>query len=130
MSTDRSLASPVMHSLWEKVAILVWLLSVLSVGYFSLAPLPHPPVDIPFSDKISHFFAYAWLAAVPMLRDRPGRMGLLLAVAVFFLGIVLEIAQLHVPGRSCSLWDVAANGTGVLAGIFGSRFLMNSRRRT
>lgn len=129
MSAKRSLTSAAVYPLWDKIIVLVWMLSILSVGYFSLAPLPHPPPDVPFSDKIYHFLAYAWLAGLPMLRERSGRTGPVLAVSLFFLGIALEIAQLHVPGRSCSLGDVAANGTGVLAGVFGSALFLKGRKK-
>jgi VanZ family protein len=129
MNTDRSLAAAALHPLRGRMILVVWMLSILSVGYLSLIPLPRLPVDVPNSDKILHFFAYAWLAFLPMLRERSDRTGVVLAISMFFLGIALEIAQLHVPGRSCSLWDAMANGAGVLSGMVGSRLLLKGRKK-
>jgi VanZ family protein len=55
-----------------------------------------------------------------------GRL-LLTALACCALGMVLEIVQAFVPGRTCSVSDELANIGGVTAGLLGSGILRAAR---
>lgn len=64
-------------------------------------------------DKIGHFLAYAALAACAWLAFRNRT-----AVALCFAyGALFELIQSMIPGRDASWLDMAANGTGVAAGV-------------
>jgi VanZ family protein len=61
------------------------------------------------------FGAWAW--ALRETRVTPG----VLAAAVFTFGLLLELAQLQVPGRFASVLDGALNGAGVALGYLAWR---------
>jgi VanZ family protein len=86
-------------------------------------------MDAPYVDKIMHFLAYLWLAALPMIGYRRTRKALILCLCMFILGIILEIGQLYVPGRDCSFGDMVANGMGVLVGMVCGNLLKPGMRR-
>ncbi|WP_035587633.1 VanZ family protein [Halomonas huangheensis] len=96
--------------MWRWLAILAAL--IIAVG--SLMPGSELPDSLP-SDKINHLLGYAGLAALIALSGR--RYGWAAVLAVGF-GVVIEWAQLHVPGRSgADLPDIAANSVGALLGV-------------
>jgi len=45
---------------------------------------------------------------------------------MILLGILLEIGQLYVPGRTFSVADISMNTLGVILGIFGGDHLRRS----
>ncbi len=61
------------------------------------------------------FGSWAW--ALEGIRVRP----LALAAGILALGLLLELAQLQVPGRFASLLDGALNGAGVALGYLAWR---------
>ncbi|MEX0839345.1 MAG: VanZ family protein [Parvibaculum sp.] len=94
----------------------VWFGLCLIVLAGSLAPGVAPSSHFPHADKLVHFLAWALLAAfLPLLLAR-WRLRLTAISGLFLLGGVVEFAQGFIPGRSCSLDDLAANGLGILAG--------------
>jgi VanZ family protein len=103
--------------LWPRMVTLLWVISISAVCYFSLVPGLELPVDFWNADKVYHIIAYAWLALLPMLRFRTRKGAVLAACSLVILGIILEIAQTHIPGRIFSFLDITANGLGVLAGV-------------
>jgi len=98
----------------------LWGLLLLIVIVGSLLPAQSTALEtlskLPISDKTEHFAAYAALAFLPSLHRR----GLSLAVfmiGTFGLGVALEFGQLYSPGRSFDLWDMGADGAGIVAGL-------------
>jgi len=96
----------------------LWCLGIVAVIYFSLAP----PGDLPgtslMSDKLSHFLAYACLAAgaVQLLARRRAQFGA--GVGLLLLGVLLEcLQQLTGLGRTMDLRDALANTLGVMVGL-------------
>jgi hypothetical protein len=84
------------------------------IYYLSAQPrLPLPPSTPGFVSYAGHVVEYAVLAALICRALGPGaRMaGLALAAAVLY-GASDELHQSFVPGRSCSLLDVAADAVG------------------
>ena len=68
-------------------------------------------------DKLLHFVAYVFLASFPVLGVRRKLEALVGAGSMMLLGLLLEIAQYSVPGRSPEIADEVANMLGVLCGI-------------
>ena len=68
------------------------------------------------SDKTEHFIAYFVLAAIPALGFER-RNGIFAALSMVVLGILLDLTQKFIPGRSFEFADIAANTAGVLTGL-------------
>jgi VanZ family protein len=96
-------------------ARIALLLGVVAVSVLSLIPSDELP-EVTLSDKIQHGLAYMALAAVGVaaFADRTARLSI--AAGLFVLGMVLEALQRFVPGRYFDVWDMVANGAGVVLG--------------
>ncbi len=91
--------------LWAALAVL----GALVIALGSLTPGSQMPSNLPW-DKANHFVGYAGLAGLIGLAGV--RLPLALLVSVLY-GIVIEYAQIPVPGRSGGDWaDILANGLG------------------
>ena len=105
--------------LWLGLWCFGWLLCIA----LSLLSPPPLPSEVPQADKIGHFLAYALLAAwaVWIFRESRGRQRA--AMALFALGIAIEIAQgTLTSNRMMDARDGIADLAGVLAGWWlGSR---------
>jgi VanZ family protein len=98
---------------------IVWSLVIL---FLSLIPGKElPEVDIFQVDKLVHFFFFSVLMILTcygiyktvyfkIMRLRPAMIGFAYSLS---LGIVIEILQQYVPGRSFSYADMFANSVGV-----------------
>lgn len=99
--------------LWLGIWAFGWLLCVV-------LSLIHPPqlgVDVPDSDKIGHFLAYALLSAWSVWIFASRRSHLVSAMALVLLGIAMEIAQgLLTDDRMMDVRDAWADAIGVLIG--------------
>jgi len=88
-------------------------LALLIITYMALTPIPDL-LQQNINDKLGHALAFILLAflAHASWPNRPfsWRHGLPLVA----YGIFLECAQYFVPGRFFSLWDVAADTTGIM----------------
>ncbi len=98
----------------RRIAQAAFLLLLGLSAYLSLVPQPPRMVALSW-DKLNHSLGYACLLLAldwgwSTGRGQWGKAALLLAYSG-----VLEIAQLWVPGREGSLWDLAANALGLLA---------------
>jgi len=103
-----------------KVVAGVWAGLILVVATLSLWPggLVSDHYHI---DKLGHFGAYALLAFLPAILGRSAHWLIVITVGLVAAGILLEVAQLLVPGRVPSFIDGLANTTGVLAGFLAGR---------
>lgn len=99
---------------------LLWIASILVVATGSLLPGTSAPIRalnaLHITDKVEHFFAYAFLAFLPALHERR-RFTLLAALGAILLGIALEFAQLFAADRTLQLSDMQANVAGVCLGL-------------
>jgi VanZ family protein len=99
---------------------IVWTSLVIAVVVGSLLPGDSPVLkeldSLAVNDKAEHFLAYAGLAFVPTLHETVAKLRGFLALAAI-MGILLELGQLLVPGRTCDLYDAFADGVGILAGF-------------
>lgn len=105
-------------SKWPQLILILWCISIVIVIYYSLLPQVEFPVDFWSADKAYHCAAYGWLAVLPMTGFSARRLASSAALSMIFLGILLEVGQHYLPGRSFSLLDITANTLGVILGIF------------
>lgn len=102
---------------------VAWFISMVLVAHLSLAP----PVDMPppfaGADKIAHCVAYAWLAILPFFGFEKLWAAFTGSSLMLPLGIGLEFAQQHVPGRDFSFADMVADGVGVILGMVAVRYM-------
>ena len=115
--TDHLLACFIVPHLFSKrVHEFAGWCMVCIVVVLSVAPLPSlTPVTENYDDKIAHGLVYStlmfWFALV-----RAPEHWRRLALAIFALGLGLEVAQALLPYRTASLADAVANGLGVALG--------------
>ena len=115
MSALRGFARP---RLWLGTWIFGWLLCI------GLSLLPQPPVslDVPDSDKLGHFLAYALLAAWALWIFESSRAQGRALLALCLLGAVIEVAQGSLTSTRMMDWrDALADFAGVLAGWWLAR---------
>lgn len=121
------------RALLMRLLALLWASSCLLVLAGSLTPGFAPPSLFPFFDKFVHFLAWLALGVLTQLLFRHVKWPLITALALVLMSAAVEVLQLNVPGRSASLWDLAANGVGVAVGIllgfFIARYLTRLRLR-
>ncbi|MEN6373227.1 MAG: VanZ family protein [Smithella sp.] len=116
-------------SKWQRTIIIFWCISILIVIYYSLVPQVEFPVDFWNADKLYHCAAYGWLAVLPMLGFANPRRAASAAFSMILLGILLEVGQYYIPGRSFSLLDITANTLGVAMGFFLGGYLKSRLTR-
>ena len=99
---------------------IVWTSLLLVVITGSLLPGDSSIMEkldyLAVNDKLQHFLAYAASAFVPTLHETAAKLRVLLAL-VAIMGVLLELSQLFVPGRTCDVYDALCDGAGVLAGF-------------
>ena len=106
--------------------VFYWLpLTALCSAIFYQSCFPSFQTDalFPSFDKVLHFTAYglmAFLAARALKQEKPGMSDTAITLfAVCFsilFGLSDEVHQSFVPGRSASIWDLAADSLGSMAG--------------
>ena len=101
--------------------------SIVLLAYWALifvgthlpsARMPH----LHASDKLYHFVAFAGLSfllcwAIPSSRVSWGKILVVAASIGLSYAVLDELTQQFIPGRSCDIWDVAADAVGVLIGL-------------
>ena len=86
-----------------------------AIIWLSLTPSP-PHLDIEQGDKLGHLAAYGALMFwfCQLYPTRGARIGY--ALGFVAMGIAIEFVQRATGYRSFELWDMVADGTGVLIG--------------
>jgi len=96
-----------------------------------------PGLDIPHADKLVHFVFYfvlvclGVLAAKTVYRSNTELKKVLLYAVLFafFYGIIIEVLQYaFTVNRQGDIWDVLANATGALFGMFLVKYLVSRER--
>jgi VanZ family protein len=99
----------------------LWLAAMAAVVIGSLSPadssLMRAVAQVHIQDKVLHFGAYVFLASFPVLGMRRKLEAFVAAGSMVLLGLLLEIAQHFVPGRSPEVADEVANILGVACGM-------------
>lgn len=104
-----------------------WILFCCAVFILYLATTPRSiPVAEELSDKFNHFIAFVVLS---FLADRAFEYSFtVLAIPVLFFGVAIEFIQFFLPYRQFSVFDMFANGVGILI-YFVMRFVFVWVRR-
>ncbi len=109
------------QSRFGRTLLVLWfaaVLAVIAVSLMSAATLHEIHADsLLANDKVGHFTAYVILAVMPVLAIELLGLGVVLASAMVPLGVLLEFAQIRVPGRSFDRHDMFANTLGVITGV-------------
>jgi len=100
------------------VALIISYLSLTGSDTFDKVPL----FNIPYLDKIVHFFMYSGLMTVILFENRKililQSQIFYAALIPFFYGILMEILQASLTDtRSGSIYDALFNTTGIIAAI-------------
>jgi hypothetical protein len=96
-------------SSFKRPLVILWIVLLASVMWGELLPSDSAPIVLlsatDMGDKLLHYIAYAVLVLMPAVVF--GRRGVVFsAVGTELLGIVLELLQQLVPGRTCEPADV------------------------
>lgn len=103
---------------------VLWAVSIAAVLWGSIVPIQLPLASaVAWSDKVIHAGAYFWLAALGRLSLPRPNGGFWAFLSMFVLGWAIEVMQLYVPGRDCSLVDGACNMLGIFAGLYAVKYL-------
>lgn len=94
---------------------MAFTLSLVAIVYLAVTSEPFPVPSAP-SDKINHLIAFTELTILARLAW-PARGLLLQITGLLGLGLLLELTQAWLPHRHFSLWDLAADGVGILVGL-------------
>lgn len=119
---------PAMTRRRRRMARLLWVVLAVVVIIGSLLPADSAPMraldELSINDKLEHVIAYLLLALLPAIHERR-RILVPLLPTTLLMGILLEFGQLYSPGRSFDVYDMLADGVGVLV---GTAFGLASRR--
>lgn len=97
---------------------LVWLSLLTAISLASANSVLLQLVSrLPLSDGTLHFLAYTGSSCLPVIAMPTARTALIAGLLMAPLGLVLELVQVVLPGRSTDEWDLAANGLGVAIGL-------------
>ncbi|TQV80235.1 VanZ family protein [Aliikangiella coralliicola] len=95
--------------------------------YLTLIPTPPQPISIHNIDKLYHFAAFAGFTFAFRIAFRKLPPLALLAASLLF-GVLIEFAQLYIPGRGFSIGDMIADSVGVLFGYcVASQLIVNKK---
>jgi hypothetical protein len=108
----------------EKIAKFAAWVTIAFIIYATLVPIGLRPTLGPISPNYERFVAYA-IASVAIGLAYP-RRPIRVATMVIALVVVLEVAQLAIPGRDARVGDALIKALGALAGI-GAAALGNQR---
>jgi len=101
----------------SKLTAVVWLIILAIVLVESLVPHGSPQLAQQYGDVVVHLVCFYFLALLPVYNAVTIRHGLFLALLMAVLGAGIEMAQLYIPGRDCSVGDIVTNNLGVVLGI-------------
>jgi len=107
----------------------------LLIPVLSHQPSLKPPFELfPHQDKVFHIIEYGGLALAMVLnsdlfRRAGGSRGMFASGLIW--AVLDEIHQAYVPGRDCSLQDLAADAAGLAVGVLlFSAILASGRKAT
>ena len=105
------------------VPLLAWFLVIYNVSSTPASDLP--AISIPQGDKLFHLVQYFVLGILLIRAFDYSNFNVSLAKIVFLaiiiaicIGVLDELHQRFVPGRSCDIFDFLVDCVGSFAGIF------------
>jgi VanZ family protein len=94
---------------------------LLAALVLAIALLAFTPGEVPMptlgQDKLNHATAFAALSAVGLLSRRATASPVRVAVAALLYGVLIELVQSRIPGRSAELADLLADTVGIVLGL-------------
>ena len=102
---------------------------IAMVSYLAVTPSPPPPANLGW-DKLNHMLAFSALTFTGCL-GFPGTRRLLWGVlpGMLALGVLIEVVQYFVPGRSCEWQDLGADALGIACGAALALYVSALARR-
>lgn len=88
---------------------------LLAISYLALRPNPGATMSSGV-DKLDHLTAFASLTLAALGGFGPVRRGRI-TFALMGYGVLIELVQTQVPGRSAEALDVLADSIGIAAGL-------------
>jgi len=110
----------------NRIARLSTIVAFLAVAWLSVLPSEIAVVD-DFNDKAKHVFAFFVLAAGLLHCWRISRSIAVLGLLGY--GILIEVVQSHVPGRTASAADVLADIAGIALAVLVPSLIKIARLR-
>jgi VanZ family protein len=112
---------------WATAALAIYWCALFIATHVPKLPRVGAPVN---TDKVAHFLGYtllSFLAAAALLRWRwsRGAAGKILAVVILY-GVVDELLQKAIPGRSADLWDWLCDCAGAVVGMLAFRVMQKT----
>ncbi|MSR06191.1 MAG: VanZ family protein [Gemmatimonadetes bacterium] len=93
---------------------------LVAATWLSLTP---SPIQLGPSDKLDHLAAYFVLALAADFSFPMAGYLVRKGAPLFLYGLLMEVLQRYVLGRTYEVWDLAANATGLMIYALVSRFL-------
>jgi VanZ family protein len=103
-------------SWWRIFCITQFCVLLVVYTYFGLTPHPEQTLQVSFNDKLMHFAGY-FFAAFSISFAAPQAALWQRALFLIIYSIAIEIGQHFMPPRTFDLWDIVANGTGIILGL-------------
>ena len=91
---------------------LALLVAVIAITHLATTPLHYPVVE-DINDKANHIFAFYVLALLTDFSFPKNGFGPSKAFVLLGYGLLIEVVQYFLPYRSCSLYDLTADGVGL-----------------
>lgn len=132
MIIDRTTLAKLLASrriLLTRLLVLLWASCCLLVLAGSLIPGFGPPKVFSHFDKFMHFSAWLLLGVLTQFLFRHTRWPLVTALGLFFMSAGIELLQHFIPGRSASILDLVANGSGIAIGTVSALLAMRHLAR-
>lgn len=102
---------------WRRAAQAAFAAAALATGWFAFTPDPPPGVSGGW-DKWNHLLAFAVLSSLATLGwTTAHRRHRVVAAGLVGYGVLIEVVQAFVPGRSAELADVVADAAGIALGL-------------
>lgn len=89
-------------------------LAIVITTYFTTADITHTAAE-EVNDKLAHILSFFVLALLADFSFPKRRFSWAVWVPLILYGLSIEIIQYHLPYRTFSLLDLAANATGIFA---------------
>lgn len=89
-------------------------LAVVATLYLAFIP-GDDSIGSQFDDKIDHFLAFATLSFLADFSFPRQRFGVWKVLPLLTFGVFIEGVQYFLPNREASLYDVVADGVGIIA---------------
>jgi VanZ family protein len=110
---------------WRQMFGIAFVIGIGTLVVLSIMPGNGGTLQPPW-DKAQHGAAYAVVTATAAMAF-PWRLLIVVGMALFGLGLALEVAQTFVAGRYGSIGDGVANGIGIAA-VMAVAFLSRRKR--